>query len=306
MSHSVNGRTKEPNKDDKKKVREKKQRHTLINADGERLFCKYWVNEIANFTPKGLVFIAHGYAEHCLRYTQLAHTLIKQQLYPFSHDHVGHGQSEGEEVNVLHFDYFARDIIQHINMVKNKFPGIPVFIIGHSMGGCIALRISLKKPDLISKMVLIGPCVIPFKEVNNFCVRSLVKFLGTLFPDFPIFVKVNENMLTWNEQQIALIKTDPLTYHGFMKAGFLKTFIEALSDLQVNLPKINCPMLILHGQEDIIVPPEHSKILHEKASSQDKTLKIYPELRHQLHAEKEPDSDAIRQEIVQWLITPTK
>lgn len=281
----------------------KKERNLLINVDGQKLFCKYWVNEMSSFTPKGLVFIAHGYAEHCLRYTQLAHTLIKQQLYPFAHDHVGHGQSEGPEVSISKFDVFVRDVIQHINIVKDRFPSLPVYIIGHSMGGCIALRACLKEPDVINKMVLIGAAVIPFKQVDNFCVWSLLKIVASFCPELPLLAKINENMLTYNEQQVALIQNDPLIYHGFMKAGFIKVFTDALYDLQENLPKIHCPILILHGQQDVVVPPEHSKVLHEKVSSQNKTLKIYPELRHQLHAEKEPESDAIRQEIGDWLLT---
>uniref|UniRef100_A0A8C8YWR8 Monoglyceride lipase n=1 Tax=Prolemur simus TaxID=1328070 RepID=A0A8C8YWR8_PROSS len=102
----------------------------LINADGQYLFCRYWK---PTATPKALIFVSHGAAEHCGRYDELARMLTGLDLLVFAHDHVGHGQSEGERMVVSDFHVFVRDVLQHVDLMQKDHPGLPVFLLGHSM-----------------------------------------------------------------------------------------------------------------------------------------------------------------------------
>ncbi|KAM7125864.1 monoglyceride lipase isoform 8-T9 [Molossus nigricans] len=161
----------------------------LVNADGQYLFCRYWK---PIHTPKALVFVSHGAGEHCGRYDELAQMLVGLELLVFAHDHVtmrvssplmlhkaqtqngvselsasasvGHGQSEGERMVVSDFHIFVRDVLQHVDVVQKDYPGLPVFLLGHSMGGAIAILTAAERPGHFSGMVLISPLVLANPE----------------------------------------------------------------------------------------------------------------------------------------------
>merc|ERR1711860_314543 len=105
----------------------------MKNADGQELFCRIWKNP--NTEPRALVFLCHGYGEHCgtVYDSFISQQLIKDDYLVFAHDHVGHGKSEGDRVHIDHFSVYCRDVWQHITEMKEKHPGLPVFIYGHSM-----------------------------------------------------------------------------------------------------------------------------------------------------------------------------
>ena len=93
----------------------------------------------------GLVFLCHGYAERLIPYyTQLAEEGSKRGLMCFGHDHVGHGQSEGERVQVGDMAEYVDPVITHCKAMTGKYPNTPLFIVGHSMGGLITLLTILK------------------------------------------------------------------------------------------------------------------------------------------------------------------
>ncbi|XP_021108161.1 monoglyceride lipase isoform X6 [Heterocephalus glaber] len=102
----------------------------LLNADGQYLFCQYWK---PSRPPKALVFVSHGAGEHCGRYDDLARMLMELDLLAFAHDHVGHGRSDGERLVVSDFQIFVRDVLHHVDTMQKDYPGLPVFLLGHSM-----------------------------------------------------------------------------------------------------------------------------------------------------------------------------
>ncbi|XP_049480256.1 monoacylglycerol lipase-like [Panthera uncia] len=77
---------------------------------------------------------------------------------------VGHGQSEGERMVVSDFHVFIRDVLQHVDIMQKDYPGLPVFLLGHSMGGAITILTAAERPGLFSGMVLISPLVLASPE----------------------------------------------------------------------------------------------------------------------------------------------
>nr|XP_031532208.1 monoglyceride lipase isoform X8 [Vicugna pacos] len=77
---------------------------------------------------------------------------------------VGHGQSEGERMVVSDFQVFIRDVLQHVDLVQKDHPGLPVFLLGHSMGGAIAILTAADRPGHFSGMILISPLVLANPE----------------------------------------------------------------------------------------------------------------------------------------------
>ncbi|XP_012517408.1 PREDICTED: monoglyceride lipase [Propithecus coquereli] len=124
-----------------------------------------------------LIFVSHGAAEHCGRYDELAQMLTGLDLLVFAHDHVGHGQSEGDRMVVSDFHVFVRDVLQHVDMVQKDHPGLPVFLLGHSM------VLAAKVLNLVLPNLSLGPIDSSVlsrnkTEVSGFLTASGVGGLG--------------------------------------------------------------------------------------------------------------------------------
>ncbi|XP_045390210.1 monoglyceride lipase isoform X4 [Lemur catta] len=155
----------------------------LINADGQYLFCRYWK---PTATPKALIFVSHGAGEHCGRYDELARMLTGLDLLVFAHDHVGHGQSEGGRMVVSDFHVFIRDVLQHVDLMQKEHPGLPVFLLGHSMGGAIVILTAAERPGHFSGMVLISPLVLASPESATTFKILAAKVLNLVLPNLSL------------------------------------------------------------------------------------------------------------------------
>ncbi|XP_048171202.1 monoglyceride lipase isoform X2 [Corvus hawaiiensis] len=232
----------------------------IINADGQYLFCRYWKPAAS---PRALVFIAHGAGEHCGRYDDLAQKLTGLNLFVFAHDHVGHGQSEGDRMVVSDFHVFIRDSLQHIDLMKKEHPELPVLILGHSM--------------------------VFAAKVLNFVLPNLS--LGSIDP----------NAISRNKKEMESYTSDPLVYHGGMKVSFVIQLMNAIARIERALPKLTLPILVLHGSSDKLCDIRGSYLLMDTVQSQDKTLKVYEEAYHALHKELPEVSTSVFTEILTWI-----
>ena len=88
-------------------------------------------------------------------------------LIVFGHDHVGHGSSHGKRVYIESVDHYVDDVVHHCLIMKEKHHDLPLFIVGHSMGGMIAIRTVLRYPHLFKGMVLNGPLIVPGPQVHT-------------------------------------------------------------------------------------------------------------------------------------------
>ncbi|XP_069793488.1 monoglyceride lipase isoform X3 [Narcine bancroftii] len=223
----------------------------FVNEDGNYVFCRYWEPETP---PRALVMIIHGAGEHSGSYMNVATMLVNQSLFVFSHDHVGHGQSEGQRLNVSNFSIYVRDCVQHINMMKYRHPDLKIYLLAHSMGGLVAIYVIHDRPDDIAGAIFIAPLV----AVNP------------------------ESAKPW---KVTNYYKDPLCYHGAMKVGFAAVLLNAINGLKNVLVTITTPVLILHGDADKLCDIRGSYIMYEMVASTDKTLKVFEECFHQLHKE---------------------
>ncbi|XP_057561622.1 monoglyceride lipase isoform X23 [Hippopotamus amphibius kiboko] len=295
----------------------------LVNADGQYLFCRYWK---PSGTPRALVFVSHGAGEHCGRYDELARMLVGLGLLVFAHDHVGHGQSEGERMVVSDFQVFIRDVLQHVDVVQKDHPGLPIFLLGHSMGGAIAILTAAERPSHFSGMVLISPLVLANPEsATTFkdCVRSLehllkmasravapwiplplwvlaAKVLNLVLPNMSLG-RIDASVLSRNKAEVDNYNTDPLICRAGLKVCFGIQLLNAVSRVERALPKLTLPFLLLQGSADRLCDSRGAYLLMESAKSQDKTLKIYEGAYHVLHKELPEVTSSVFREINTWV-----
>lgn len=269
----------------------------MVNADGQYLFCRYWKPPAA---PRGLVYVAHGAGEHCCRYDDLAEMLTSIDFFVFAHDHVGHGQSEGERMIVSDFHVYVRDSLQHIDLMKKDHPGLPVFLLGHSMGGAIAILTASERPNDFSGMVLISPLVVASPESATPIKVFAAKVLNLVLPNLTLG-SIDPNVVSRNKKEVDSYTTDPLVYHGGLRVSFVVQLMNAIAKIERCLSKLTLPMLVLHGTPDKLCDIKGSHLLMDTAPSQDKTIKVYDEAYHALHKELPEVTSSVFKEIKSWL-----
>uniref|UniRef100_A0A452E6R4 Monoglyceride lipase n=1 Tax=Capra hircus TaxID=9925 RepID=A0A452E6R4_CAPHI len=265
----------------------------LVNADGQHLFCRYWKPSGA---PRALVFVSHGAGEHCGRYEELAQMLVGLGLLVFAHDHVGHGQSEGERMVVSDFHVFIRDVLQHVDAVQKEHPGLPVFLLGHSMGGAICILTAAERPGHFSGMVLISPLVVASPDSATLFKVFAAKVLNLVLPNMSLG-RIDSSVLSRNKTEVDIYNSDPLVCRAGLKVCFGIQLLNAVSRVERALPKLTLPFLLLQGSADRLCDSRGAYLLMESAKSQDKTLKIYEGAYHILHKELPEVTSSVFREI---------
>ncbi|XP_060574217.1 monoglyceride lipase-like [Ruditapes philippinarum] len=273
----------------------------IKNERGQQLYARYWnEDDSPKDSYKALVFIVHGYCEHCLPYTELAKTLIDKGFYVFAHDHVGHGQSEGDRAHVIDFDDYVNDVFCHIDQVKNKFPDKPVFLIGHSMGGAISVLAAMARPTFFSGVILIGPLITPDRKAATPFKIALGKMVAKVLPQMHI-AKLDPKTVSRDSDYVKTYTNDPLNYHNGVKCRWGVAMLDALKKIEDNVSDIDWPFFILHGDKDALCELDGSKLMYDKAKSTDKKIKIFEGAFHQLHNELEPVKKETFNLISDWL-----
>lgn len=268
------------------------------NADGQQIYCKYWK---PTGKPRALVFVVHGAGEHCCRYDDLAQILSGLNFLVFAHDHVGHGQSEGERMIVSDFQIYVRDSLQHVDLVKKTFPDLPMFICGHSMGGAISILMANERPAEFSGLILISPLVLPNPESATSFKVFAAKILNHVLPNFSLGC-IDPNNVTRNKKEVESYASDPLVYHGGMKVSFGVQLLNATARVEKALPHFKLPLLLFHGTADKLCDIRGSQLMMDTVPSEDKTLKIYDKGFHALHKELPEVSSSVFQEIERWIL----
>lgn len=229
--------------------------------------------------------IVHGYAEHGDRYAEMAAELNREGFDVWAADHYGHGQSAGQRADVSRFELFVEDLHEFIvHTVQKKSSASPLFLYGHSMGGAITLLYASQHQDLLKGILLSGPIVRPGAQTSSL-ERKAAHVLRKIVPSLQ-FKPFHAHLLCHDELVVEAYMNDPLVYNGKMKVRMGDELLRAGEMLTDEVLKnLTLPMLILHGTEDQVVLPDNSKLVHSLASSQDKTLKLFDGMYHEIHNE---------------------
>uniref|UniRef100_A0A8D2H4D9 Monoglyceride lipase n=1 Tax=Urocitellus parryii TaxID=9999 RepID=A0A8D2H4D9_UROPR len=259
-----------------------------------------FANRVPSSLLRALVFVSHGAGEHCGRYDELAQMLMGLDILVFAHDHVGHGQSEGERMVVSDFHVFVRDVLQHVDVMQKDYPSLPVFLLGHSMGGAIVILTAAERPGHFSGMVLISPLVLANPESATTFKVLAAKVLNLVLPNMSLG-PIDSSVLSRNKTEVELYDSDPLICRAGLKVCFGIQLLNAVSRVERALPKLTLPFLLLQGSADRLCDSRGAYLLMESAKSQDKTLKIYEGAYHVLHKELPEVTNSVFHEINMWV-----
>jgi len=264
---------------------------------GRKLHCRYWQPIVS---PRALVILIHGFAEHLECYEELGSRLAKENILAYGHDHVGHGKSDGVRANVDTVDDYVNDVLNHVQLMKEEHPQIPSFAIGHSMGGMITLATALRETKAFDGVVLMGPLIHIDPALASPMKIWAVRMLSRIAPNLSV-AQLDVGLVSRDLEQQEVMKNDHLRWKGGVKCKWAASIHEALTVINAKLTSMKVPFLILHGDKDSICNPEGSRQLMEKASVKDKDLKMFSDAFHHLYMEVPSVREEALSDSVNWI-----
>jgi len=262
--------------------------------DGLRLFEQRWLPAAA---LRASVVLVHGYAEHSSRYDHVGRWLVERGYAVHAFDLRGHGKSEGERVLVRSFAQHLDDLDAFVARARERTPGVPLFVLGHSMGGTIvALRGVTRRAD--ADGVMLSGAVLTMRGRRTRLMTAVLALVGRIFPSLPLR-KLDAGTVSRDPAVVAAYDADPLVFRGKMPAGTLSAMVRAVRAIEKRMEEAQGPLLIMHGTEDLLADPEGSRELYRRAPSGDKTLEMYEGLYHEIL--NEPEQGQVLADIARWL-----
>jgi alpha-beta hydrolase superfamily lysophospholipase len=260
---------------------------------GRSIYFQCWQPDEA---PRAIVILAHGAGEHGGRYLEFAQYFCAAGIAVAALDHNGHGHSEGTPGHVDLMEDYLFDLKAFQAEVARQFPQVPLLLVGHSLGGLIASLYLLQSQGDFVGAVLSGAAV-KSELQPGFMQTLLIRVLAVVAPKIGI-LQLDAAGVSRDPEVVRKYVEDPLVHHGKMSVRKLRELFRGMTTVQDRAGEITLPILILHGGADAMTDPNGSRFLHEHIGSEDKTLKIYPGLYHEIF--NEPERADVMADALNW------
>ena len=265
---------------------------SFTGAKGRRIFVQSWLPE---GTPRDQVVLTHGYAEHSGRYDAVARFLTARGFAVHALDHHGHGKSQGTRAVIERFAQADADIDTLVDKVRADSGLARVKLIGHSMGGSLALNYALNHQAKLSGLVLSGPAI-GGKMAR--VTRWLLAVISTFAPQRGT-IALDANAVSRDPAVVADYIADPLVFRGKVPARTAHEMFKAIHSYPARVGALTVPCLLMHGEADALVSAKLAAPLFEGIASVDKTVRIWPGLFHEIF--NEPEREEVLGVTADWL-----
>jgi acylglycerol lipase len=263
--------------------------------DETNLFAQAWAPD---GDIKAVLALVHGIGEHSGRYASVALELNREGYALIGIDLRGHGKSGGSRGH-FSFEEALNDIDLLIGQAQKLFPGKPVFLYGHSLGGLLVLDYAMKRPVAsLQGIIATSPALGTASPVPVWKV-SLARIMKTIYPSMTMDNGLDVTALSHNPAVITAYKGDPLV-HPLISARLGWDLLETgpwLVEHAAEFPAI--PLLLLQGTADRIVDPKATRKFARNIIKGDITFQLWEGGYHELH--NEPDRDEVFNVMLHWL-----
>jgi alpha-beta hydrolase superfamily lysophospholipase len=270
---------------------------TLNGQDGTPFYIRGWEPE--NGKPKALIALVHGLGEHTGRYVHVGKVMTDAGYAMAGFDLRGHGKSGGPRGHSPSLDAYMQDIHQFVQWMTQRYPGMPQFVYGHSLGGLLSLTYAIQYGAGLKGVLVTGPGLHTALQQQKAKV-VMVRLLGSLLPAFTAPSGLDALNISHDTQVVQAYRGDPLV-HSSTSLGFGKAAFNAIDLCFGRAAEFPAPLLIIHGTEDKIAYPSGSTEFARRVSAAggDVTLKLWDGLYHEVH--NEPEKSEVFKFMVAWL-----
>ncbi|MGE5755573.1 MAG: lysophospholipase [Planctomycetaceae bacterium] len=248
----------------------------IPGTDGMILRGWHWTRP----SPRGVVVIAHGFGEHGGCYRHVAEALGPALGVEFvAPDLRGHGRSPGRRGVVRKYEDLIDDLRVALDWTAAERPDLPRFVLGHSNGGLVALRLAIAGRANVSGLILSNPSLKIAAHVPGYK-RAIGRVLLRLAPGVTLSGKVAPDLMTRDPVMQREHRTDPLR-HSRISAPLYFGMVEGGALVAARAGAVRLPALMLLGGSDPMIDPEATLRFFERLAGPDKALRLYPEMRHE-------------------------
>lgn len=273
-----------------------KQRDMEFPGCGDvSLYAKAW---LPDEVPQVLVVVSHGLAEHGGRYAEFAAQLVGHNCAVYALDHRGHGRSGGPRANIERFEYVVSDLGTFIGRAQRQHPGVPVVLVGHSMGGAIALACALRYQDVLRALVLSAPALAA-PEPPTGLRRLALRATSAWRPDSGV-LQLQPAYVSRDPEVVKAYERDPLVYRGPIPARTAAELLDGMEQVGAHAHELQLPVLVQHGTADRLVPLAAVQPIYQRLGLQRRrTVHLYDGLYHEVY--NEPERERVFRDLVNWL-----
>jgi len=270
----------------------------FLADDMVRIFYQSWQAQ----KPKGVVVISHGLGEHSDRYSNIMNALAGAGISFYALDHRGHGKSGGKRGHVDRYMKYVDDLKKLVDtLVKTENPGLPVILLGHSMGGLIAMRYALEYPEDLKGLILSAPALVPAVAVPGWK-KSLGRIFSVIAPGLAMNNELDPADISSDPDVVQAYRDDPLV-HDMVSARWYTEYLKSAAECLDRAGELTVPLLVFHGTDDRIVDFAGTVQVHESATSRDKKKQLFEGLYHETMNEVEHERVKVLDAAAKWILS---
>jgi alpha-beta hydrolase superfamily lysophospholipase len=214
---------------------------------------------------RAVMVLVHGMSEHSGRYEHVCRFLCERGVTVYIHDHIGHGRSGGRRGWIERFTDLLDDVATVHALAAEERRGLPLFLLGHSMGGLVVTAYVLERPRKPDFLILSGPAIVPLLDPGD--------------------RRIDATRLSKDPEVQRAYMEDPLVLRERVDPELFLRLADGIGVLPGRASEITMPCLLLHGSDDQLCSAEGAQLYLQSSGNQDLTVHLYPGGRHEMFNE---------------------
>lgn len=263
------------------------------NKDGTKFYVLGWEPDQK---PKAVVYLIHGHGEHVGRFAHVGEAFTKAGYVLVGFDARGHGKSGGPRGHTPSYDALMDDIADFMAQMETRYPGLPRFLYGHSMGGNEVINFALRRKPSLVGVIATDPWLKLAFDPPAMQVL-LGRMMNNIAPGFTQKSGLDTAALSRNPNVVKAYNDDPLVHDKISARLYIGMYESGLWALD-HAAEFPLPLLLMHGTGDRLTSSEASRQFAERGGK-NITWRAWDGFYHEIH--NEPEKAEVIKVMIDWL-----